>query len=377
MLNQRILGASLALTLASFVIPACSSRESLGFGVDEPPPAFIPSSDAGAAGSEGDDAEAPALVPMCASATCQAPFDTCADSKFLCDIDLSTNPKNCGSCGNACPTDAWRYATLFAEWKCIEGGCRMTCATSQMADCNGRIEDGCETVLGTNRDCGACGDACPTGSVCIVGKCTSCKADEALCNNQCVDLQTDSNNCGACGSRCLGFPPGFPAPPPQMIYGCQEATCNHLKCNANWANCNSDLTDGCEINISNDVNNCGSCGKKCAAGEACIGGTCQCDPGPSGCDCLPGFETDVMHCGSCGLKCPDRPNATTNCEFGRCGFACKAGMADCNLNDADGCEANIYRDPQNCGACGVACETGQACIEGVCATEPCPDGVLK
>ncbi len=376
-MNLRIAGAALALTLAAVVIPSCSSPESLGFGVDaQAPPAFIPSADAGETASD-EDASSPALIPMCASAKCAAPFDTCSDSKFLCDIDLSTDAKNCGSCGNACPTDSWRYSTLFAEWKCVGGACQMMCATSQMADCNGRIEDGCETVLGTNHDCSACGDTCPAGAVCLAGKCTSCKPNETLCNNQCVDLQSNGNNCGACGTRCLARPAGFPAPPPQMEYGCQEGTCNHLKCVANWVNCNGDLTDGCEVNVTNDVNNCGACGKKCAAGEACINGACQCNPGPSGCDCLTGFETDVNHCGSCGLKCPNRANSTTKCEFGRCGFTCDAGMADCNLNDADGCETNIYRDPLNCGVCGVACETGQACIEGVCATEPCPDGVLK
>ncbi|MBX3199785.1 MAG: hypothetical protein KF894_16740 [Labilithrix sp.] len=377
MLNQRILGALLALTLASFVIPACSSRESLGFGVDEPPPVLIPSSDAGGAGSEGDDAEAPALVPMCASATCQAPFDTCADSKFLCDIDLSTDPLNCGSCGNACPTDLWRTNDLRAEWKCVGGACQMTCASQFNADCNNRIEDGCETQLGTNQNCGGCGDVCPDGSICEVGACKTCKANEVLCMSQCVNLDNDSNNCGECFNSCPSFPPGFPAPPPQMAYGCENRTCNHLKCAADWLDCNGDLADGCEVNSRRDPMNCGGCGKQCAAGEACINGTCQCDPGPSGCDCLPDFETDVQHCGSCGLRCSDRANSTATCEFGRCGLSCRVGYSDCNQVELDGCEVDIFRDPRNCGACGVSCETGQACIDGACATEPCPDGVLK
>ena len=371
-MNQRILGPALALTLASVVIPACSSRESLGFGVDDPAPTFIPSSDAGETASEGEDASMPPLVPMCASAKCQAPFDTCSDSKFLCDIDLSIDPLNCGSCGNACPTDSWRTNDFRAVWKCVGGACQMTCNTQlNGADCNGRIEDGCETTLGTNQNCGGCGDVCPAGSICEAGKCTSCKPDEVFCFNRCVNLKNDPNNCGACSNWCSPNPAGFPPPPPRMAYGCNDGTCNHLQCNTDWADCNNDRTDGCEVNVRRDPKNCGDCGKECAAGEACINGTCQCDPGPSGCDCMPGFMTDVT------LRCAERPNSIAKCEFGRCGFSCQAGYFDCNQVALDGCEVDIFKDPRNCGACGASCETGQACIDGVCATEPCPDGVLK
>ena len=365
-----------ALLGACVIIAACGTSEQRVVFDSEPPPGPPPLTAPDASAQDANSPEHPTMA-MCASAKCQAPFETCSHSKFLCDVDLSTDSLNCGSCGNECPTDGWRSSQLNAAWKCIDGGCRMTCANTLFADCNGRIEDGCETSLSSVQNCGACGVVCPAGSRCANGICTTCKPDEVLCGTLCVNLKSDFGNCGACGNRCTMFPAGFPPPKANMNYGCEEGTCNHLQCSPAWLNCNGDLEDGCEVNYTTDPNNCGGCGKKCAAGQACISGNCQCDPGPSGCDCLPDFESNVMHCGSCGLKCSEPPNSTTKCEAGRCVFTCKAGMADCNLNDADGCETNIYRDPQNCGSCGAACETGQACIDGACATEPCPDGVVQ
>jgi hypothetical protein len=163
-----------------------------------------------------------------------------------------------------------------------------------------------------------------------------------------------------------------------MVYGCRTGECGHLKCSFPYADCNNDtVTDGCEAKLDTDTQNCGGCGIKCAPGEICANGVCQCNPGPSGCNCLIDFEADLMNCGACGLRCLERANAPATCEFGRCGNTCKVGYGDCNHDLSDGCEVNLLRDPANCGACGTRCETGQACVDGVCATEPCPPGVTR
>lgn len=47
---------------------------------------------------------------------------------------------------------------------------------------------------------------------------------------------------------------------------------------------------------------------------------------------------------------------------------CDAGFADCNGNQADGCEASVLNDVHNCGSCGVTCTSGE------CATATCEAG---
>jgi hypothetical protein len=55
------------------------------------------------------------------------------------------------------------------------------------------------------------------------------------------------------------------------------------------------------------------------------------------------------------------------CSGGQCVITqCAPGFADCNGNPADGCEANLNSDRNNCGACGNHCLSGQICDTGVC-----------
>jgi hypothetical protein len=80
----------------------------------------------------------------------------------------------------------------------------------------------------------------------VTGSC-ACPAPNAVCGGTCVNLQTDTNNCGACGSACMANQ--------SCISG--ACACTGLVCN------------GACVNPNTDNNNCGACGNVCAAGYQC------------------------------------------------------------------------------------------------------------
>jgi hypothetical protein len=382
--NPRILGAAFALALASIVIPSCSSPESLGFGKNEPPPGFFPS-DAGA--SENADASTSEPVPMCVATTCAAPLTTCPTSRFACDVNLKTDPNNCGACGVVCPGRRGN-----AEFVCIEGACKMTCSVRKglrppkaWADCNGLVDDDCEVELGTNDNCRACGDTCADpAKPCMrdgrgVGTQCGCDPGRLYCGVGCVDPKSSDTNCGACGVACDPTGGGAEAIT-NGYYGCAGGTCGNPKCLPNFADCDGDISNGCEISLLSPEN-CGGCGVACDAGQACVLNSdgvpeCRCPKGKTFClDVCVDLKTDPNHCGACLSGCGGLtgPNMAAICSHGSCAVACMEGWADCNGNTKDGCETNLEADPSNCGACGSACDlvAGQPCVAGRCAVEPC------
>ncbi len=57
--------------------------------------------------------------------------------------------------------------------------------------------------------------------------------------------------------------------------------------------------------------------------------------------------------------------AGTTCNVARC----VDGRGDCNGRSSDGCEASLRDDANHCGACGVRCAFGAACVQGLCARQ--------
>ena len=84
-----------------------------------------------------------------------------------------------------------------------------------------------------------------------------CPADRLACNSTCVDLRTDSTNCGYCNNSC---PAGT---------SCLNGNCA-LACSAGKASC----PDGC-FDLLNDPRHCGSCQNSCPRGLICSAGRCD------------------------------------------------------------------------------------------------------
>jgi hypothetical protein len=343
--------------------------------------------DAGDASSNTSDASV-RHVDMCVATECPYPFATCGTGTYTCATNLLADQNNCGACGNVCPSSN-AFPEMHMETRCLDGACQRQCVSSGSSvfqDCNGLVDDGCETNIANNPDnCGACGNVCPPGSDgarrCLGGQC-GCPPGQTWCDPLgCTDTSVDDTNCGACGNQCQGTDAG--PPPPHMEYRCQQGLCAQLKCEKSWADCNGIIpTDGCEINIATDRNNCGACGNACPPDQKCLvrGDTvgCGCQPLETLCADVNGNEycadllNDTRNCGACGYRC----QTGASCKKGFCEYECPPGRGDCDGDPRNGCETDLLVNPRHCGTCGNQCDTaaGQPCISGSCLMVECDAG---
>jgi len=176
---------------------------------------------------------------------------------------------------------------------------------------------------------------------------------------------TDPNNCGACGNVCSSA---------NGTAGCTSGNCG-ITCNTGYGNCDGNIANGCETNVLTSVANCGSCGTVCSPGAnvstvACSGGACgiaSCNPGYADCDhlfangCEANILTNANNCGGCGINC----QTGQVCTNGSCVNVCSSPLVMC----ASVC-VNEQTDTNNCGGCGVVCSTGAnataTCTSGAC-----------
>ena len=174
------------------------------------------------------------------------------------------------------------------------GGCVVSTECAPGESCCGGV---CIDTQSDTGHCGACGNTCSVGQICSFGAC-QCPSGQTNCFGLCVDLSNDSSNCGICGSVC------------GPNESCSAGTCS---CDTGFSDCIAG--NGCETSTSSDANNCGGCGNVCAIGASCVSSVCQCPPGE--------------------LIC-----------FGIC--------------------TNLGTDPNNCGSCGFACGSGESCVGAAC-----------
>ena len=66
-----------------------------------------------------------------------------------------------------------------------------------MTNCN----DECVDLTSDYENCGSCSHIC-TSSVCLAGTCLDCSSEEIVCGQQCVNIASDPDNCGGCGVPC-------------------------------------------------------------------------------------------------------------------------------------------------------------------------------
>jgi hypothetical protein len=95
-------------------------------------------------------------------------------------------------------------------------------------NCPGDPPNTCATMLGTNLDCAYCGDAC--------------------------DLPNANSQC-------------------ELSNG--QEVCALVTCNQGFADCDMVAANGCEVNTTNDPNNCNVCGSICPPPQMCVDSVCM------------------------------------------------------------------------------------------------------
>ena len=86
---------------------------------------------------------------------------------------------------------------------------------------------------------------------------------------------------------------------PHAAAACLHAACAVSSCASGWGDCNKTSADGCETDLSTNVDHCGGCGQACAKGESCVGGLCT--PNCGGLTNCSGscrdLQSDAANCG--------------------------------------------------------------------------------
>ncbi|MBL8601077.1 MAG: hypothetical protein JNK72_04050 [Myxococcales bacterium] len=362
---------------------ACSFACNAGFGDCDGNPAngcetslATTASSCGACGRACSLANATPVcsASQCAVASCNAGFGNCdGNAANGCETNLTSTVSACGACGRAC-------SLANATAACASGRCTVAACNAGFGDCDGDPANGCETNLATSPlHCGRCANACPSANgtaACASGACTlGCNAGFGNCDNNVANgcetnLTSTATSCGACGRACALS---------NATAACASSQCAIAACNAGFGNCDNNAANGCETNLSSTVSACGACGRACSlanATPACMSGQCAigaCATGFANCDnntangCETNTNTTPSACGMCGRVCA-LANATAGCTNGACSVAsCNAGFGNCDNNAANGCETNLNTTTAHCGACGRACGSGQVCSNGTCS----------
>jgi len=302
------------------------------------------------------------------------------------DADYGETDVDCG--GTECHGCTYgQHCTLpsdCADGQCLVGFC-------QEPGCMNQVQDGEETGVDCGGSCPRCRDGqpcdaaadCESGVCSSDGRCATASCKDAVRNGDELDIDCGGSSCDGCA---IGAPCAVAADCESGLCDAASKTCA-LNCTTGWGECDGDVSEPCETNLLTSTRNCGACGSKCElkhAESACVGGSCQIDTcvkpwilcnteESDGCEV--NASTDAMNCGGCGKVCP-AVHGTPMCVSSTCAIECDDDWGDCDEDPLTGCEASIG-DVENCGGCGKSCPSNEGtpfCLDGKCGATICDDG---
>ena len=251
--------------------------------------------------------------------------------------DLQTDGQNCGSCGIVC-----QEGKACVGGKCVQNSC--SGVTPDLCVVNG--QNVCKNISGSDAEhCGACNYACAnnpianaTSNSCLNGVCqyscnggyTNCGGDTAASIN-CVKttaLQTDVNNCGACGNVCG---PGN---------SCVSGKCEISVCSGSTPDlCIVEGKNVCKNVNASDAAHCGACNYNCANHPLSHATSQACDAGECVYDCVEGYTNCGGGTGASQILCLSNSLLSgLHLLQGTC--ACEAGYEPINSEDlSEGCKS--------------------------------------
>ena len=254
--------------------------------------------------------------------------------------DKLNDPNNCDGCGNICSfvnaVAGCREATQIPPQK---AECYIVACLPGFWNLDG--DDDATDIMGCEYEC--------TMSNNGVEKCGD--GEDNNCDGQIDEgffLQTDENNCGACGFSCsVNKPTGAV---PRSTNPCEAGVCKY-ECDGDNHDIDGDLGKGV---TSGGTDNTNGCEYYCInqGAEECNGVDDNCNK-----EVDEGFDLDdPTTCGNCTNDCTGKipPNAELDlsagpvggCESGQCVYRCLAGFVDqdrdLNLPSSPlGCECEI------------------------------------
>jgi formylglycine-generating enzyme required for sulfatase activity len=92
-----------------------------------------------------------------------------------------------------------------------------------------------------------------------------CGIGESPCEGICVSVARDVRHCGACDHACSTA---------HTEVACVAGTCQTVRCEEGYADCDGSTMNGCEVNLRSDPSHCGTCTNECPVRRFCTAGAC-------------------------------------------------------------------------------------------------------